>query len=182
MLFPFYVHCLCIILHWCVCVFVFLQHVFHLEQEEYVREELAWNRIEFSDNQQCISLIEGQLGLLDLLDEECRVSAVHPCSAHCVFFGFFFFLYDDLSSHPCHPQMPKGSDESWVQKLYDQHLTSKAHPHFRKPRMSNSAFIVLHFADTVSESQVSQTAFNIPKKPDETAHSLVPFLTGAVRV
>lgn len=51
-----------------------MQHVFHLEQEEYVREELAWSRIEFSDNQQCISLIEGQLGLLDLLDEECRVS------------------------------------------------------------------------------------------------------------
>uniref|UniRef100_H3CZ56 Methyl-CpG binding domain protein 3b n=1 Tax=Tetraodon nigroviridis TaxID=99883 RepID=H3CZ56_TETNG len=95
----------------------FNRHVFHLEQEEYVREELAWNRIEFSDNQQCISLIEGPLGLLDLLDEECR--------------------------------MPKGSDESWVQKLYDQHLTSKAHPHFRKPRMSNSSFIVLHFADTV---------------------------------
>lgn len=47
--------------------------------------------------------------------------------------------------------MPKGSDESWVLKLYDQHLTSKPHPHFRKPRMSNSAFIILHFADTVSD-------------------------------
>lgn len=53
--------------------------MFHLEQEEYVREELAWNRIEFSDNQQCIGLIEGQLGLFDLLDEECRVSASRPC-------------------------------------------------------------------------------------------------------
>uniref|UniRef100_A0A3P8R066 Methyl-CpG binding domain protein 3b n=1 Tax=Astatotilapia calliptera TaxID=8154 RepID=A0A3P8R066_ASTCA len=95
----------------------FNRHVFHLEQEEYVREELAWSRIEFSDNQQCIDLIEGQLGMFDLLDEECR--------------------------------MPKGSDESWVRKLYDQHLNSKPHPHFRKPRMSNSAFIVLHFADTV---------------------------------
>jgi len=48
--------------------------VFHLEQEEYVREELAWSRIEFSDNQQCIDLLEGHLGLFDLLDEECRVS------------------------------------------------------------------------------------------------------------
>lgn len=148
----------------CVCVFVFPQHVFHLEQEEYVREELAWNRIEFSDNQQCISLIEGQLGLLDLLDEECRVSAVHPRSRSLCCF-FVFFLYDDLSCHPCDPQMPKGSDESWVQKLYDQHLTSKAHPHFRKPRMSNSSFIVLHFADTVSESQLSQTTFKNPIKP-----------------
>lgn len=56
----------------------FLQHVFHLEQEEYVREELAWSRIDFSDNQRCISLIEGQLGLFDLLDEECRVSRAVP--------------------------------------------------------------------------------------------------------
>ncbi|XP_047198990.1 unconventional myosin-Vb [Hippoglossus stenolepis] len=95
----------------------FNRHVFHLEQEEYVREELPWSKIEFSDNQQCINLVEGQLGLFDLLDEECR--------------------------------MPKGSDESWVRKLYDQHLTSKPHPHFQKPRMSNSAFIVLHFADLV---------------------------------
>lgn len=81
-----------------VCVFfflfLFLQHVFHLEQEEYVREELAWNRIEFSDNQRCISLIEGQLGLLDLLDEECRVSPAHPCLTHSLF--FFFFNKDDL--------------------------------------------------------------------------------------
>ncbi|XP_053713697.1 unconventional myosin-Vb [Synchiropus splendidus] len=95
----------------------FNRHVFHLEQEEYVREELAWSRIEFSDNQQCIDLIEGHLGLLDLLDEECR--------------------------------MPKGSDDNWARKLYDQHLGGKPHPHFMKPRISNSAFIILHFADTV---------------------------------
>ncbi|XP_015251514.1 PREDICTED: unconventional myosin-Va-like [Cyprinodon variegatus] len=95
----------------------FNRHVFHLEQEEYVREELAWNRIEFSDNQECISLIEGPLGIFDLLDEECR--------------------------------MPKGSDENWARKLYDHHLTSKPNPHFQKPRMTNNAFIVFHFADTV---------------------------------
>lgn len=53
--------------------FFFSQHVFQLEQEEYMKEELAWDTIAFSDNQQCISLIEGQLGLFDLLDEECRV-------------------------------------------------------------------------------------------------------------
>lgn len=61
----------------------FLQHVFHLEQEEYVREELAWSRIDFSDNQRCISLIEGQLGLFDLLDEECRVSNAVPLLFFC---------------------------------------------------------------------------------------------------
>uniref|UniRef100_A0A3P8YRG9 Methyl-CpG binding domain protein 3b n=1 Tax=Esox lucius TaxID=8010 RepID=A0A3P8YRG9_ESOLU len=95
----------------------FNRHVFQLEQEEYVREELPWSRIEFSDNQPCIALIEGQLGVLDLLDEECR--------------------------------MPKGSEENWARKLYDQHQSNKPSPHFRKPRMSNSAFIILHFADMV---------------------------------
>lgn len=55
--------------------------MFQLEQDEYIREELAWDTIEFSDNQQCISLIEGQLGLFDLLDEECRVSRARPSLA-----------------------------------------------------------------------------------------------------
>ncbi|XP_058870055.1 unconventional myosin-Vb [Acipenser ruthenus] len=93
----------------------FNRHVFQLEQEEYLREEIPWTRIEFSDNQPCIELIEGKLGVLDLLDEECR--------------------------------MPRGSDESWAQKLYERHQNQN--PHFSKPRLSNTAFIILHFADTV---------------------------------
>ena len=50
-----------------------LQHVFKLEQEEYIREQITWSFIDFHDNQPCIDLIEGRLGILDLLDEECRV-------------------------------------------------------------------------------------------------------------
>ena len=56
----------------CVCV----QHVFKLEQEEYMKEQITWSFIDFYDNQPCIDLIEskqGQPGVLDLLDEECRV-------------------------------------------------------------------------------------------------------------
>jgi len=51
----------------------FNQHVFKLEQEEYVREEIDWQFIDFSDNQPCIDLIEGKLGVLALLDEESRL-------------------------------------------------------------------------------------------------------------
>lgn len=51
----------------------FNQHVFKLEQEEYVREEIDWTFINFSDNQPCIDLIEGKLGILSLLDEESRL-------------------------------------------------------------------------------------------------------------
>jgi myosin V len=51
----------------------FNQHVFKLEQEEYFKEEIEWKLIDFYDNQPCIDLIEAKLGILDLLDEECRV-------------------------------------------------------------------------------------------------------------
>jgi myosin-5 len=51
----------------------FNQHVFKLEQEEYLREQIDWTFIDFSDNQPCIDLIEGKLGVLALLDEESRL-------------------------------------------------------------------------------------------------------------
>ena len=51
----------------------FNQHVFKLEQEEYLREQIDWKFIDFSDNQPCIDLIEGKLGVLALLDEESRL-------------------------------------------------------------------------------------------------------------
>jgi myosin-5 len=46
-----------------------------LEQEEYVREEINWTFIDFADNQLCIDVIEGKMGILTLLDEESRLPA-----------------------------------------------------------------------------------------------------------
>lgn len=54
-------------------VFSLFQHVFKLEQEEYMKEQIPWTLIDFYDNQPCINLIESKLGILDLLDEECKV-------------------------------------------------------------------------------------------------------------
>lgn len=51
----------------------FNQHVFKLEQEEYLKEGIVWTMIDFYDNQPCIDMIESKLGVLDLLDEECRM-------------------------------------------------------------------------------------------------------------
>lgn len=53
----------------------FNQHVFKLEQEEYMNEQIEWSFIEFNDNQPCIDLIENKLGILSLLDEESRLPA-----------------------------------------------------------------------------------------------------------
>uniref|UniRef100_A0A8C3CI02 Uncharacterized protein n=1 Tax=Cairina moschata TaxID=8855 RepID=A0A8C3CI02_CAIMO len=52
---------------------LFNLHVFKLEQEEYVTEEIPWVYVDFCDNQPCIELIEGRLGILDLLNEECKM-------------------------------------------------------------------------------------------------------------
>lgn len=38
-----------------------------------MKEEIEWKFIDFYDNQPCIDLIETRLGILDLLDEECRM-------------------------------------------------------------------------------------------------------------
>ena len=46
---------------------------------------------------------------------------------------------------------PKGADKSWVEKLYDK---CKEWEHFEKPRLSQTSFIIKHFADNV-EYQVS---------------------------
>lgn len=50
----------------------FNQHVFKMEQAEYERESIEWSYIEFVDNQDVLDLLEGRLGVLDLLDETCR--------------------------------------------------------------------------------------------------------------
>uniref|UniRef100_A0A667WI89 Myosin VA n=1 Tax=Myripristis murdjan TaxID=586833 RepID=A0A667WI89_9TELE len=60
-----------------------------------------------------------------------------------VSFDHFF----QLMPCPSPLQMPKGSDDSWAQKLYNTHL--KTCSLFEKPRMSNRAFIIQHFADKV---------------------------------
>ncbi|XP_029289703.1 LOW QUALITY PROTEIN: unconventional myosin-Vc [Cottoperca gobio] len=89
-------------------------HVFKLEQEEYMKEDIPWTLIDFYDNQPVIDLIEAKMGILDLLDEECL--------------------------------FPQGTDRSWLQKLFNY---LDANPLFEKPRLSNEAFVIQHFADKV---------------------------------
>jgi myosin-5 len=40
-----------------------------------MREQINWTFIEFADNQACIDVIEGKMGILTLLDEESRLPA-----------------------------------------------------------------------------------------------------------
>ncbi|KAG0346043.1 Myosin type-2 heavy chain 1 [Podila humilis] len=113
----------------------FNQHVFKLEQEEYVREKIDWKFIEFSDNQPCIEMIEGKLGVLSLLDEESR--------------------------------MPSGSDQGWCNKLFSQLGTEKHKKWFTKPRFSNAAFTITHYAHAVTYDCEGFLEKNKDTLPDE---------------
>ena len=50
----------------------FNHHVFKQEQAEYEREKIDWSYIEFVDNQDVLDLIENKMGIIELLDEQCR--------------------------------------------------------------------------------------------------------------
>ncbi|KAF9309713.1 Myosin type-2 heavy chain 1 [Podila horticola] len=113
----------------------FNQHVFKLEQEEYIREKIDWKFIEFSDNQPCIEMIEGKLGVLSLLDEESR--------------------------------LPSGSDQGWCNKLFTQLGTEKHKQWFTKPRFSNSAFTISHYAHDVTYECEGFLEKNKDTLPDE---------------
>lgn len=47
--------------------------VFTLEQREYESEGVPWDRVEHTSNDDTISLLEGRMGVLMLLQEQCRL-------------------------------------------------------------------------------------------------------------
>ncbi len=102
----------------------FNHHMFVLEQEEYKKEGIHWEMMNFGlDLQACIDLIEKPMGIFSILEEECIV--------------------------------PKGSDKTFQEKLYNNHLGK--HPNFGKPKpQKNKAddvhFDLHHYAGTVGYS------------------------------
>jgi myosin V len=51
----------------------FNKYIFKLEQIEYENEGIDWTHINFPDNQDCLNLLSGKLGLIEMLDEESRI-------------------------------------------------------------------------------------------------------------
>uniref|UniRef100_A0A7E4ZTC1 Myosin motor domain-containing protein n=1 Tax=Panagrellus redivivus TaxID=6233 RepID=A0A7E4ZTC1_PANRE len=97
----------------------FNQHVFKLEQSEYEKEEISWVRIEFYDNQPCIDLIEARPGVIDYLDEQCKMGRGSDADwlsqmANC----------PKLKKAP-HLQMPKFKDPSFVVKHFAADVSYK---------------------------------------------------------
>lgn len=94
--------------------------MFVLEQEEYKKEGIQWEMINFGlDLQACIDLIEKPMGIFSILEEECIV--------------------------------PKASDKTFQEKLYNNHLGK--HPNFGKPKprkdKPEAHFELHHYAGSV---------------------------------
>ncbi|ODQ52439.1 hypothetical protein SAICODRAFT_128837 [Saitoella complicata NRRL Y-17804] len=123
----------------------FNQHVFKLEQEEYVREEIPWTFIDYADNQPCIDLIEAKLGILSLLDEESRLPAGSDE-------GWVRKLYDNFA--------PPGNKDKYENV-------------FRKPRFGTSAFTVCHYALDVEYESEGFIEKNRDSVPEETLEVLM---------
>ncbi|MEQ2194594.1 Myosin-11, partial [Xenoophorus captivus] len=121
---------------------LFNHTMFILEQEEYKREGIEWNFIDFGlDLQPCIELIERPVsasasmlslhelhGILALLDEECW--------------------------------FPKATDQSFVDKLLNTHT---GHVKFSKPKQHKDKlmFTVLHYAGKVDYNSANWLTKNM---------------------
>jgi myosin heavy chain 6/7 len=100
----------------------FNHHMFVLEQEEYKKEGIVWEFIDFGmDLEQCIALIEKPMGILSILEEECMFPKASDKT-------FLAKLYDNHGNGKC-----KNFGKPKPSKAY------KYEPHFE----------IYHYAGTV---------------------------------
>ncbi|XP_063391654.1 unconventional myosin-Va [Cydia fagiglandana] len=112
----------------------FNSHVFKLEQDEYIKEEISWKMIDFYDNQPCIDLIEDRLGVLALLDEQCRVPQGSDQ-------GFVAKLHESCHKYP-HFMKPRFGNQAFIIKHFADNVEYQCGGFLEKNR------------DTVSEEQL----------------------------
>ena len=130
----------------------FFNHtMFVLEQEEYKKEGIIWEFIDFGmDLAACIELIEKvHLNIISINNYSLRELQITFDNVSSIFFslkpmGIFSILEEEC-------MFPKASDVTFKNKLYDQHLgKTKA---FEKPKpakgKAEAHFSLVHYAGTV---------------------------------
>ncbi|KAJ1912152.1 Myosin type-2 heavy chain 1 [Mycoemilia scoparia] len=161
----------------------FNHHVFKVEQQEYIREKLVdWKFIDFKDNQPCIDLIEEgkPVSILSILDEESRLDSATDKS-------FIDKLYHQFNSNsgissgsgvstPKSPLQPTSSNtrfRTFSVASNDSNpggppsAASLANSFFSKPRFSNQAFTIKHYACEVTYESEGFLEKNRDTLPDQ---------------
>ncbi|BGP38330.1 Myosin type-2 heavy chain 1 [Rhodotorula kratochvilovae] len=156
----------------------FNAHVFKLEQEEYVREQIDWTFIDFADNQPTIDLIEGKLGILSLLDEESRMPSGSDAN-------FLQKLHSTIGSKPDSAKVfkkPRFGNNAFTVAHYALDVTYEAEGFLEKNRdtvpdehlallaTTSNAFLkeVLDRADATKAAVAEAEAANVAAKRAST--------------
>eukprot|EP00127_Corallochytrium_limacisporum_P002979 Clim_evm26s144 gene=Clim_evmTU26s144 len=186
----------------------FTRHIFKLEQDEYAAEGIPWVTIDFYDNQACVDLIEGTGHLLDSLDEQSRIAG--GSDANLLLKWYKTYQAEGRESHTNRPsrsrslkagEVPRrgvspggrtaGSDHmrktasETMQELENSNLRPEAQ-FFSKPRFSQTAFTIRHFAYEVtyevSGFMSKNTESITPEQISGLATSSNPFFHSLVEV
>ncbi|KAI7982475.1 Myosin-11 [Camellia lanceoleosa] len=138
----------------------FNQHVFKMEQEEYIEEEIDWSYIEFVDNQDVLDLIEKKPGgIIALLDEAC----MFPKSTHETFSQK---LYQTFKLHKRFIK-PKLSLTDFTIAHYAGEVVYQSDQFLDK----NKDYLVPEHQDLLCSSKCSFVAGLFPPLPRETTKS-----------
>ncbi|KAK4441603.1 Myosin-9 [Sesamum alatum] len=138
----------------------FNQHVFKMEQEEYKKEEIDWNYIEFVDNQDVLDLIEKKPGgIIALLDEAC----MFPKSTHETFSEK---LYQTFKSHKRFIK-PKLSRTEFTVAHYAGEVQYQSDQFLDK----NKDYVVAEHQDLLTASTCPFVAALFPPLPEEPTKS-----------
>ncbi|KAF1971825.1 myosin-2 [Bimuria novae-zelandiae CBS 107.79] len=153
----------------------FNQHVFKLEQEEYLREEIDWTFIDFADNQKCIDLIEGKLGVLALLDEESRL----PMGSDDQFVNKLHHNFFGENKHAFY-QKPRFGKSSFTVKHYAVPVTYESEGFIEKNRdtVPDEHMEVLKASSNKFFTQVLDVAASIRDKETAATASAKPASAG----
>ena len=99
---------------------LFIEHVFKLEQETYIREEVDWQFVEYEDNQPTIDLISKRpVCLYGLLDEGCATGSGTDASVLSNFNGVF----KDPKKHKSYIRPKKSADKCFIVNHYAGEVT-----------------------------------------------------------
>uniref|UniRef100_A0A6M2FA78 Myosin motor domain-containing protein n=1 Tax=Populus davidiana TaxID=266767 RepID=A0A6M2FA78_9ROSI len=136
----------------------FNQHVFKMEQEQYAKEEINWNYVEFVDNQDVLDLIEKKPGgIIALLDEAC----MFPKSTHETFAQK---LYQTFKDHKRFIK-PKLTRSDFTIVHYAGEVQYQSSQFLDK----NKYYVVAEHQDLLSASKCSFLAGLFPPLSEESA-------------
>ncbi|CAK7346446.1 unnamed protein product [Dovyalis caffra] len=141
-------------------LYLFCQHVFKMEQEEYAKEEIDWSYVEFVDNQDVLDLIEKKPGgIIALLDEAC----MFPKSTHETFAQK---LYQTFKDHKRFLK-PKLTRSDFTIVHYAGEVQYQSDQFLDK----NKDYVVPEHQDLLSASKCSFIAGLFPPFSEESAKS-----------